>query len=103
MKVRITIRGQSYTVRSDEDDVDLREVARYLDARMAEVAKSAATLDDYTIAMLAALNVASDFRRYQRAVDQELAGIEREIEGALVLMESALPPNEEDEDTEETP
>lgn len=98
MKVRITIRGQSYTVRSDEDDVDLREVARYVDARMAEVSKSAATLDDYTVALLTALNIASDFRRFQRSVDQELASIHHEIEGAMVLMESALPAVEDDED-----
>jgi cell division protein ZapA len=101
MKVRITVRGQSYTVRSDEDDVDLREVAKYVDARMAEVSKSAATLDEYTVAMLAALNIASDFRRFQRSVDTELGGIERDLEGAMVLMESALPPAEDvsDEDT----
>jgi cell division protein ZapA len=95
MKVRITIRGQSYTVRSDEEDVDIREVARYLDARMAEVSATGPSLDDYTIAMLAALNIASDFRRFQRNVDQELASIDRELEGAMVLMESAVPPDDE--------
>lgn len=95
MKVRITIRGQSYTVRSDEEDVDVREVARYVDARMAEVAATGPSLDDYTIAMLAAMNIASDFRRYQRSVDQELATVERDLEGALVLMESAVPPDDD--------
>lgn len=95
MKVRITVRGHPYTVRSDDEDVDIREVARYVDARMAEVAATGPTLDDYTIAMLAALNIASDFRRFQKNTDDELASIERELEGAVVLMESAVPPDEE--------
>ena len=37
MKVQITIRGRSYTVRSDEADEDLPGIARYVDAKMAEI------------------------------------------------------------------
>ena len=37
MKVRITVRGRTYTVRSDEDDVDLQSVAKYVDEKMSEV------------------------------------------------------------------
>ncbi len=88
MKVSIQLRGQTYTVRSDQDDVDLHEVARYVDARMREVSGSTRTLDDYTIALLAALNIASDFRRLQRQVDGDLADLDRELAAATLLLES---------------
>lgn len=100
MKVRISVRGQSYTVRSDEDDIDLREVARYVDQQMNEVAGRGA-LDDYTVAMMAALNIASDLRRLQRVVDEELVAIDREIAGALVLVEASMPFDEEEGSVED--
>jgi len=103
MKVQITIRGRRYTVRSDEDDVDLPAVAAYVDARMEEVARRTGSFDDYNVAMLAALNIASDFERFRRQVDAELADLDREIAGAQVLLEAAVPdddpePGEAEED-----
>ena len=91
MKVQITIRGRTYTVRSDEGDVDLPAVAAYVDARMAEVADRSGTFDEYTIAMLAAMNIASDFERYRRGVDAHLEGLDRELASTQVLLEAALP------------
>jgi cell division protein ZapA len=92
MKVRVSIQGQNYTVRSQEDDLDLREIARYVDAKMSDVANKANSLDNYTVAMLAALNIASDFKRFQLRVDHELARMDRELSGISVLMDASLPP-----------
>lgn len=97
MKVKITIRGRSYTVRSDEDEVDLPALARYVDGRMAEVADRTGTFDDYTVAMLAALNIASDFERYRQQVDEELASLDRSLASTQVLLEAALPESDGDD------
>jgi cell division protein ZapA (FtsZ GTPase activity inhibitor) len=84
MKVQIAIRGRTYTVRSDQDE-DLPAIAAYVDAKMADVAGRGAS-DDYTIAMLAALNIASEFERFRRQVETELGGVERELSAAALLL-----------------
>jgi cell division protein ZapA (FtsZ GTPase activity inhibitor) len=101
MKVQITIRGRRYTVRSDEDEIDLPAVAAYVDGRMSEVADRTGTRDDYTIAMLAALNIAEDFERFRRQVDDELAELDREVVSTMVLLDAVLPTDSEDVGEEE--
>lgn len=91
MKTQIAIRGRRYTVRSDEDGVDLQQVARYVETKMNEVSPRPGTLDDYTVALLACLNIASDFERYRRQVDEELAVLDREVASTSVMIEAALP------------
>jgi cell division protein ZapA (FtsZ GTPase activity inhibitor) len=106
MKVQITVRGRRYTMRSDEPDVDLEKVARYVDARMSEVASRPGAIDEYTVAMLAAMNIASDFERFRRQVDQELEALDRELASAAVVLEASLPgavPASEGDDEEPQP
>lgn len=98
MKTRITIRGQTYTVRADDSDIDIREVARYVDTRMAEVASSATSLDSYSIAMLAALNIASDYRRFQRDVEAELVELDRDAASVAIMLEAGLPARPDSEE-----
>lgn len=90
MKVSITIRGRRYTLRSDQDE-DLRSLAAYVDEKMAEIAARGANLDDYSLAMLAALNIASEFERFRREVDDELQRLDKELASAGMLLESVLP------------
>lgn len=98
MKTQITVRGRKYTVRSDED-VDLEAIARYVDRKMSEIAARPGAMDEYTVALLAALNISSDFERFRRAVDVELADLDRELASTAVMIEAALPgaDNEESE------
>ena len=97
MKVQINVRGRRYTVKSDED-VDLQAIARYVDAKMNEVASRGA-LDEYTIAMLTCLNIASDYERFRQRVDADLAAVDREIAATAVLLEGFTP----DDASEEAP
>ena len=94
MKVQITIRGRRYTVRSDEDDFDLVAVAKYVDDKMTEIGERTPSLDDYTVAMLAALNIAEEFERYRGRVTSELDEIDREVASTATLLGAALPGEE---------
>jgi cell division protein ZapA (FtsZ GTPase activity inhibitor) len=100
MKVQITIRGRRYTVRSDEE-VDVAAVARYVDAKMTEVAGRPGALDEYTIAMLAAMNIASEFERFRREADAELERLDRELASTSVVIEAAMPGAGTDETDQE--
>ena len=90
MKVQISIRGRRYTLRSDEDE-DLPAIAAYVDKKMAEIADRGAAVDEPTLAMLAALNIASELERLRRQVDEELASVDRGIASTALLVEAALP------------
>ena len=62
----VEIFGQAYNVRGDGDPDYLTELARYVDARMREVAAEVATVDPMKIAILAALNIADEFSRFRK-------------------------------------
>lgn len=96
MQVQITIRGRRYTVRSDDPEEDVRGLAAEVDARMAEVAGRTRTRDDYTIAMLTALNLASELRRLRVQVAGRLEDLDREALAVLAMIEAALPAQPEE-------
>ena len=62
----VEIFGQTYNVRGDGDPNYLTELARYVDARMREVAAEVNTVDPMKIAILAALNIADEFSRFRK-------------------------------------
>jgi cell division protein ZapA len=65
----VEIFGQTYNVRGEGDPNYLTELARFVDARMREVAAQVATVDPMKIAILAALNIADEFSRYRKERD----------------------------------
>ncbi|MCO4744009.1 MAG: cell division protein ZapA [Proteobacteria bacterium] len=90
MKTQIEIRGRRYTVRSDEDDVDLQALAAYVDRQIGDVAGRSASLDDYTAAMLAALNIASDYERLRRRMASELEILDRDIAATEAMLGASV-------------
>ena len=94
MQVQITIRGRQYTVRSDEGGQDIRDVAAMLDARLAEVAGRTRTPDEYTIALLTALNLASENQQLRAQLAAHLDELDRDLASLSAVVESALPRDE---------
>lgn len=97
MQVTITIRGRQYTVRGDDSAEDVEAVARDLDQRLEEVASRTRSFDEYTIALLTALNLASELRRLRREVVGRLGELDREAASVAAVLEAALPQDDDGE------
>jgi cell division protein ZapA len=61
--VVVEIFGQEYTLRGDADESYVRELARYVDKKIREVAAKTKTSDLRRLAVLSAVNIAHDYRR----------------------------------------
>ena len=101
MQVRITIRGRQYTVRGDESAEEVQAVARDLDARLEEVASRTRSFDEYTVALLTALNLASELHQLRRRTMDELGEVDRDAAAIEAMLEAMLPTGE-DADTDPT-
>lgn len=68
--VKISLFGTEYQVSSESDVGHTQEVARYVDARMREIASSLSLRSVSTIAVLAAVNLADELRKESESNDQ---------------------------------
>ncbi|HEX9444585.1 MAG TPA: cell division protein ZapA [Candidatus Binatia bacterium] len=67
--VEVEIMGERLTLRTDQDESYVRNVAGYVDKKMQEVQKSTRPSAKSSIAMLAALNIADDYQRLKDHCD----------------------------------
>lgn len=100
MSVNIILRGRHYTVRSDEPEEDVRQVARWVDDQVAEVARRTPGVDGETVVLLAALNMASDYFRFRRKVATEMGSMDQDLAAIAAILEVALPGPDTDPETE---
>ena len=62
----VEIYGLTYNVRGEGDPAYLKELARFVDARMREVSSQLPIVDPMKIAILAALNIADEYAQYRK-------------------------------------
>ena len=91
MQVRITIRGREYTVRGDDNATQMQALAVDLDRRMTEMAERTRSFDEYTIAMMTALNLASELQQLKEQVASRLNELDRDAASVAAMTEAALP------------
>lgn len=68
--VRVEIFGQEYLIKTDEDEEYVRAVARLVDERMHQLAATTASASSLSVAVLAALNLAGDYLRSKKEVEE---------------------------------
>ncbi|HEY3302588.1 MAG TPA: cell division protein ZapA [Candidatus Binatia bacterium] len=61
--IEVEIMGERVTLRTDEDEDHVRNVAGYVDRKMQEIIKGTRPTAKSSIAMLAALNIADEYQR----------------------------------------
>jgi len=92
--VSVSIRGQEFRIRTDDDEASLQRVAQYLDDTMATVEKKTGTVDTLQLALLSALNIARELvelRERGGATNPSAAGFDpARFESLIELAESAL-------------
>ncbi|MBW2543720.1 MAG: cell division protein ZapA [Deltaproteobacteria bacterium] len=90
--VAVSIRGQEFRIRTDDDEASLRRVAQYLDDTMATVEKKTGTVDTLQLALLSALNLARELVELRESGGgSSAAGVDpARFESLIELAESAL-------------
>jgi cell division protein ZapA len=69
--VEVEIMGQLFSVTSEDGEEHIRRVAGYVDGKMREVSAGGRVASSYATAVLAALNIASEYQKL-RAEKQEI-------------------------------
>lgn len=59
--VKVEILGREYTVKSDEEEERVQKIADYVNRKMKEVLQSVKTVSTLNVAILAAMNITSDY------------------------------------------
>ena len=92
--VAVSIRGQEFRIRTDDDEASLQRVAKYLDDTMATVEKKTGTVDSLQLALLSALNLARELvelRERTGTPGPSAAGVDPDrFESLIEFAESAL-------------
>jgi Uncharacterized protein conserved in bacteria len=91
--VRVVIFGAEYQIKSDTNGETVRQIARYVDSKMAEIHYNTAFHDPMKIAVISALNIAGELfeckAKYEdsankiRELQQTIASLNKKIDRAL--------------------
>lgn len=97
MKVcEVKIFGQTYSLRADIDEGEVRRVAELVDSRMRQVASAAPSASMLQVAVLAALDLAGDAAKAPQGPNgsQVLELVESKADAMLKLLDDAGVENE---------
>ena len=86
-QIRVNIFGTEYTLRSDDNENYIKEIARYLDQKMREVDKDNSVKSSSKISVLAALNVVDELfqeRKYKEKLLNQLNEEAKKINYSIV-------------------
>ena len=89
MLKQIIIRGRTYTLRAD-DGADIELVAADVDRRMREMASRSPAFDEYTVALLTAMNLASEMRALRVRLHERLGDLDRRAAAVEAVLEAAV-------------
>ena len=88
--VPVEIRGQRYPIRSNLDPRYVAELATYVDEKMRAAAESTPSADAVRLAVLAALNIADEYFRFQENQQAKKGALAERTKKLEQLVDEAL-------------
>jgi len=85
--MEVSIMGQKFMLRSDSDDGYVQKVAKYVDGKIDEVVQNTKSVASLNVAILAAMNIADEYLKYQNQNTSKLADIEKRISDLVELID----------------
>jgi len=64
--VEVTILGQKFVVRSESDEMYVKNVANFVDQKMNDILQKTKTVSNLNVAILSAMNIADEYFSYKR-------------------------------------
>jgi len=86
----VEILGREYRIRGAEDEAYVREVARYVDAKLREVSLGSTQPPSDRVAILAAMNIADELFQLRRAATDEMSTIEKKTQNLISLLDESM-------------
>lgn len=87
--VRVVIFGAEYQIKSDANIETTRQIARYVDSKMAEIQNNSAFRDQQKIAVLSALNIAGELFECKAKYEESTDRI-RELQQTIALLSQKI-------------
>jgi len=87
--VQVSIYGQVYSIKGQDDPVYIRELAAFIDAKMNEVHKGTGTVDPHRVAILTALMITDELYRLRKKYGVLEKETDNSFDRLLELTESA--------------
>ena len=85
--MEISIMGQKFVIKSDSDDDYVTHVAKYVDQKINEVLQNTKSVASLNVAILAAMNIADEYFKFQRDKKERLSKVEKKIEDLIELID----------------
>jgi cell division protein ZapA len=89
-RTKVEIFDQTYHVSGDLDASYVEDLARYVDAKMREIARATATVDTVRVAVLAALAIADELETLRQSRETGRDALRAHARHCLKLVERAL-------------
>ena len=86
----VEIMGREYRIRGADDEGYVREIARYVDAKLREVSQGTSSATSDRVAILAAINIADELFQLRRTTNEEVSTIEKRTQSLIALLDENL-------------
>lgn len=87
---RVTILDQEYLIKSEEDEEQVHRVAEYVNEKLKEIRENAQDLSERKMAILAALNIASEFFQLLKERDVQSSDIRERARTLIYQIDSMM-------------